>query len=324
MMRSTGSDGLLSDRLAKSEKKTHTSLAVDKLRHKTGDTADSIPTYGLPDDVPPPDKDKLKFERPPKGARKKVRKKPFREKPEQKPNPVEEIEEETAEELDMQVEAESIRAEKRAQTTAKVKSCLSKAAMALMMVCCVYLAFLIYGAIQTKYVYDENGNIVPEILSVDDIHTLKQYELLSSYYLRTRILYESTLTLDYQQSIGALPDLTLAKEYRSLLEDVSKLATDIDAAEIDIGYSGITTRMHTLVYTHIAVYLQNISSALETGDTAKAQEAIAGRQTILSEIAVLTDNMAALCQTTRGATNADIYSWSPESFIESLRGESNG
>jgi hypothetical protein len=138
--------------------------------------------------------------------------------------------------------------------------------------------------------------------------------------LRTRILYEKILALDYELSQNADNSLQISMSYTKLLEEVSKLATDINAAELDMGYSVIQNQMYTLVYTHIAVYLQNISNAITNNDSERANQAILGRETVQSEFATLTSNMVTLCNTTKGAKNQEIYNWSPESYLSELQG----
>jgi len=183
---------------------------------------------------------------------------------------------------------------------------------------CVYVAFLIYGVSMTRYVYTEQGQIAPEVLSVSDMHFLAEYEAFSSYYLRARILYEEAMTLDYRLSIAPDSALVVAMDYTALLDDVAKLSVDISAAEYDTGYSSIYGQLLNWVKTDIAVYLQNMAGAITENSAEKANNALISRDVMYSDFSRLTANAVSLARSTKGADNLDIYDWSPESFSEGL------
>lgn len=58
---------------------------------------------------------------------------------------------------------------------------------------CVYVSILIYGVMVTDYNYNENGEIVPEVVSVQDIKEEKAYDTILYQYLQCRSLYEEVL-----------------------------------------------------------------------------------------------------------------------------------
>lgn len=228
---------------------------------------------------------------------------------------------ETAEDLDAFMNEEDFKTIQHEERTAALKGKAKRVFLAVTVVLCLYLAFLIYGLLQTNYIYNDNGEVVPEILSVEDLGTLNQYNTLSNYYLRVRILYEKVLTVDYKLAQNSDNGALVAMEYTDLLDNVSKLITDIEAAQLDTAYTILLNQMDELVKTHIAVYLQNMAKALTQNDSDAATQALAGREVIESEFTALTANMATLCNATNGANNGEIYSWSPAGFMESLAQE---
>lgn len=50
---------------------------------------------------------------------------------------------------------------------------------------CVYVSILIYGVMVTDYNYNENGEIVPEVVSVQDIKEEKAYDTILYQYLQS-------------------------------------------------------------------------------------------------------------------------------------------
>lgn len=225
-----------------------------------------------------------------------------------------------AEDLDELLNAQSEQAMAMRAKTAIHKNRALRVLQVFLIVLCVYVAFLVYGVIETNYIYNQEGLVEPEILSVADRAALAEYENLSGYYLRARILYERTLSLDYQLSIDPDASLSVAMAYNAMLDDVAKLTVDIDAAQFGTEYSSIKSQLLNWVKTDIAVYLQNISAAITNNDGEKANNAMVSRDVMYADFATLTSNMAALCKSTAGAKNGDIFNWSPESYVATLSG----
>jgi len=319
------SDSLLSSRLTKKDaapKKPFQVKQVDisGLRGKAVEIIET-PTYAVEQETVQPNA--LKQEKAPK-QKKRKKKGLLRGNDEglssivQAPEPTPEPKSDTAEDFDAVITEEDYKAIRRQECAAIRKNKVKKAVLSVTIVLCLYVAFLIYGLVQTNYIYNDSGEVVPEILSVEDLGTLSQYNALSNYYLRVRILYEKVLTIDYKLAQNSENGALLAMEYTDLLDNVSKLSTDIEAAQLDTAYTMLLNQMYVLVNTHIAVYLQNIASALTTNSSDRASQALAGREVIENEFATMTSNMVMLCNATNGANNGGIYSWSPTGFMESL------
>lgn len=333
-------DDLLSSRLKNNHrpKSSQKQPNLGKIRPKQNDSeASSVPTYAAADDAKPkkatsfsePKETKFEIPAPQKTKKKRKAKLPSMQTMPQEDDagrPATRLVEPEPEMIDAAayddaIEEESYISMVKQQKREKTRRRLSKVIIAVASALCIYVVFLIYGVAMTNYVYNAAGQVEPEVLSVEDLRTLNQYNTLSGYYLRTRVLYEKVLTLDYELATDAGSSSAIAREYLGLLDEVSKLASDINAAQLDIEYTGIISRMYSLVYTHIAVYLQNMNGALEGNNADKANQALQGREVITLEFATLTENMAALCETTHGAKNGDIFNWSPTSFVASLGGQ---
>lgn len=231
---------------------------------------------------------------------------------------------ESADDFDSTLEQEFEFQTVKKQRSSAIKNRLILCAQFLLILSCVYMSFLIYGLTVTRYVYNDNGQVAPEVLSLTDLKTLNQYESFSAYYLRARILYEKTLNLDYQLSIAPDSALVIAMDYTALLDEVAKLSVDISAADIDTGYSSIYSQLLNWVKTDIAVYLQNVSAAITNNDAEKANNAVISRDVMYNDFSRLTANAVALAQSTKGANDLSIYDWSPESYSAALGGDSNG
>lgn len=220
-------------------------------------------------------------------------------------------------ELECEAEVTAKKSQKKSVILGKLKLLLQIA----LIILCGYIGFLTFGAIETRYVYDSNGNVIPEVLSVDDLYMLDEYTTLSSHYLRARILYENALRIDYKLSTATNSDyVTIAGEYTAMLEDVDKLITDIsaDLKTADAQYSPLYNQLVSWTSNDIAVYIQKMSDAISNNDSDSASDALLWRDTMYSDFSQLTENMYYLGVNTKGCTNLDIYNWSPESFSEQL------
>lgn len=225
-----------------------------------------------------------------------------------------------AEDYDAELEAEASTQSAR-QNRKKIALGIARPVFQVILVLlCVYVGFLIFGAIETRYVYDSNGNVVPEVLSVSDLQTLAEYETLSSYYLRARVLYEQTLRIDYHLSEAPDDSLIVAMDYTAMLEDVAKLTTDI-AAGVDtagVKYSPLYNQLLSWVKTDIAVYLQEMSSAITKNSADSAGKALAWRDAMYNDFSKISENMYYLGSSTKGCANLDVYDWSPERYSKGL------
>lgn len=215
------------------------------------------------------------------------------------------------EKLEQEFKEEDVHSEEQQRKSAIIRRITQIA----LIIGCLYLAFLIYGAAITNYSYNSKGQIQAEILSVSELSALDEYKMLRSYYLRARNLYEEALTLDYELSVSPDKALILAMDYTEMLDTVAKLTVDINAATFNTSYTQIKAQLLNWVKTDIAVYLQNVAAAISTNNAEKANNAVYSREVMYSDFMQLTKNMAIIGDTIRGAQNADIYQWSPEKYI---------
>lgn len=227
-------------------------------------------------------------------------------------------------EYEKELENDEIRREKKQSREKKLRHAIVRVGQIGLALLSAYTIFLIYGLIMTEYQYNENGEIVPVIITADEIENKVAFEQLYRYYIQARNLYEEILRLDYKVSIEEQSKL-LATEYESLLDDVSKLVITIDAITVDTKYGQLKSMLLEWVKTDTAVYLQNMSSAILQNDDKRVDEAIAGRNKMYRDFMLLSENMAALGEAISGIDITSMYEWSPEQYVkqvlEGIRGD---
>jgi len=112
------------------------------------------------------------------------------------------------------------------------KGTVQKLARIFLVACSIYLAFLTFGLINTEYVRDENGKVVPLVMSYSQIKQLEDFNRLAVQYRQSRMLYEQTLVLDYRMASGIEDPISIAPEYEKLLTSVEPLAIQLSALTV--------------------------------------------------------------------------------------------
>ena len=187
---------------------------------------------------------------------------------------------------------------------------------------CVYVSILIYGVMVTDYNYNENGEIVPEVVSVQDIKEEKAYDTILYQYLQCRSLYEEVLMLDYRLGKGEEDPLTLAPLYEEKLDTVSSLSIKTDALTVETKYSKVKDMLLSWIKNDIAVYLQNMSSAISQNNSETAQNALQDKDRVYSDFSLITQNLVAMGENLQGVDLTDVKQWTPEDYVdEQINGE---
>ena len=193
-----------------------------------------------------------------------------------------------------------------------------------MVLACVYLIFLIYGALNTSYVYNDDGKVIAQKMSVKQIQDLRDFETIANEYRQARTVYEAALQLDYRIAAGIEDPLLIAPEYERLLEQIEALAIQCQAISVSTQYTQLQTMLNIWITTDIAVYCQNMSAAISRNDASAAERALEYRTMAYNDFSVITANIATMGAQVDGADITDITEWSPEKYINQQIGGIGG
>jgi len=180
---------------------------------------------------------------------------------------------------------------------------------------CVYIIFLVYGALNTDYIYDEQGNVIAQQLTFDEIKTLDEFEDVAQGYRQARTIYESILLLDYRIASGLEDPVIIAPEYEKLLDTIEQLSIHIQAKNISAKYTQVNNMLQAWVQTDAAVYCQRMSEAITQNNADYGTQAVEYKTVMYNDFLLISENLAALGGTVDGADIADIISWSPETYV---------
>lgn len=194
----------------------------------------------------------------------------------------------------------------------------------LLIFCCVHLTFLIYGAINTEFIYTEDGKIVPRSMTISSISKLEDYREMTVQYRQARYLYEQVLVLDYRIAAGIEDPLTIAPEYEKMLDSIEALAIQLGAVNLSSEYTQTLTMLSRWVKEDIAIYCQNMSRAISQNNSEYASNALEYKSRVYQDFSVITQNLLVLSKNIDGADVTDIAAWSPEKYIEKTIGAYEG
>lgn len=206
----------------------------------------------------------------------------------------------------------------------KRRGIMRRVVSVMLIFCCLYLSFLIYGAINTEFVYDETGTIVPRAMTIESIEDLENYRKLAVQYRQARYLYEQVLVLDYRIAAGVEDTLSIAPEYEKMLDSVESLAIQLGALTVSSEYTQTLSMLTQWVEEDIAVYCQNMSRAISQNNEEYASNALEYKNRMYQDFSVITQNLLVLSETVEGADIEDIAAWSPEKYIQEAVGAVEG
>ncbi|MDR0287926.1 MAG: hypothetical protein LBI03_09535 [Clostridiales bacterium] len=208
------------------------------------------------------------------------------------------------------------------------KNCRKKTAATavrvLLVILSIYLVFLIYGVINTQYAYDTNGNVIPLVMSYNQIMQLNNFNKLAVQYRQARLLYEQVLVLDYRIAAALEDPLVVAPEYEKILTSVEPLAIQLSAITVPAEYTQTKNMLLTWTKNDIAIYCQNMSKSISQNNEEYANNALEYKSLMYQDFSVITQNLISLGMRVDGTDLTDIMAWSPEKYVQDTLGTYEG
>ena len=232
-----------------------------------------------------------------------------------------EEEENSVKQTEKDLEAQALQEKEKSEKRVRVGGFMARMFRILLAASCIYLIFLIYGVLMTDFVYNNKGEVVPQVLSVDDISEKKKFQLILAQYEKCRMLYEDTIMIDYRLRQGIEDPLLLATEYEKLIKDPSvqnnmeNLYKKTGAMVIDTKYTQIKELMLAWLDDE-GNYLGNMSSAITNNDADAQNTALAFRDSAYDRFYMLTQNIVSLGDGIPGIQMDDVREWSPDGYLE--------
>lgn len=220
---------------------------------------------------------------------------------------------------DEQLETESIENERKELIKDKKNRIIKRIVIVLLIIGSLYCIFLIYGVINTDYVYDSNGKVVPQSMSISDIKKKDEFNKVYGQYQVARSIYEDVLKLDYRLSQNMEDQKVIATEYQKELDKLNEFIPQLKALEVSSEYTQIISMLTSWSGANlnsINSYCTHMSQAISQNDSTTADTALSERNTIYSDFQLITQNLTSIAEKIKGVDITSLYKWSPENYVQ--------
>lgn len=220
---------------------------------------------------------------------------------------------------DEQLETESIENERKELIKDKKNRIIKRIVIVLLIIGSLYCIFLIYGVINTDYVYDSNGKVVPQSMSISDIKKKDEFNKVYGQYQVARSIYEDVLKLDYRLSQNMEDQKVIATEYQKELDKLNEFIPQLKALEVSSEYTQIISMLTSWSGANlnsINSYCTHMSQAISLNDSTTADTALSERNTIYSDFQLITQNLTSIAEKIKGVDITSLYKWSPENYVQ--------
>lgn len=220
---------------------------------------------------------------------------------------------------DEQLETESIENERKELIKDKKNRIIKRIVIVLLIIGSLYCIFLIYGVINTDYVYDSNGKVVPQSMSISDIKKKDEFNKVYGQYQVARSIYEDVLKLDYRLSQNMEDQKVIATEYQKELDKLNEFIPQLKALEVSSEYTQIISMLTSWSGANlnsINSYCTHMSQAISQNDSTTADTALSERNTIYSDFQLITQNLTSIAEKIKGVDITSLYMWSPENYVQ--------
>ena len=224
-----------------------------------------------------------------------------------------------AETCDEQLNSAYMLTEYKATRAAKRKSERNKVLRIFFVIISIYSVFLIYGVFMTDYQV-EDEKLIAQKTNTETIAAQREFTSIQSQYAQARVIYEKILLLDYRVETGLEDPLLLAPEYEDVLEEIDVLTIQLNAMDVSNKYTQTFSLLTTWASTDIAVYCQDMTSALSSDSDEYLTYAEEYREISYEDFAQITENLITLGKNVPGADIEDMQEWSPEDYVKKTTG----
>ena len=173
----------------------------------------------------------------------------------------------------------------------------------------VYLIVVLFGVFSARYYYDENGNRRLYRLTFADMQLQDDYDTLTNQLSSIRGILTDVAIVDIHLANGKYTNYEAATLYSEILDgQLDILIPKINSMNLQKAQEPIRETMESLLSYDLALYLQNITAGLKSGDAKTVQTALEYREKSLKTYQILEDSIKAISDDLKLNDNA-YYAW---------------
>lgn len=173
----------------------------------------------------------------------------------------------------------------------------------------IYLIVVLFGVFSARYYYDENGNRRLYRLTFADMQLQDDYDTLSVQLTSIRGILTDVAIVDIHLANGKYTNYEAATLYSEILNgQLDVLIPKINSMNLQKEQEPIRETMESLLSYDLALYLQNITAGLKSGDAKTVQTALEYREKSLKTYQILEDSIRAISDDLKLNDDA-YYAW---------------
>lgn len=158
-----------------------------------------------------------------------------------------------------------------------------------------YIAIVIFGALTTRTYTDENGKRHSYRITFSSLKQEDDYELLIEKLTEVRKLLAEITVVDIHLANADISNHEAATLYSSILnKKLDILIPKVSSMNVGEEQKSIQDAIKSILANDLALYLQNITTALRTGDTKAVSVALTYREKALSTYKIIEDELKKL------------------------------
>lgn len=143
-----------------------------------------------------------------------------------------------------------------------------------------YLFILLIGIFTTQHYVDENNQVQLIVADIDAIKDRSDFNEIKDMMEEVRSILVDVTILDIKVANEDITYTEAAGQYTALLDDIDVLIPKVQAMDLESNNLLIQQSIESILSNDIAIYLQNISSALTTSDSSTLSTALQWRESI--------------------------------------------
>lgn len=180
----------------------------------------------------------------------------------------------------------------------------------------LYLIVVIFGLVSMRYYYDENGNRRLYPLSFSDLQLQDDYDTLTEQLDNIRSLMVDVAIVDIHLANGQYSNYEASTLYTALLDEkLDIMIPKVNSMNLQANQEPIRETMESLLSYDLALYLQNISSALKSGDASALSAALSYREKWLRTYEILEGDIMEISEKLK-LNDEKYYEWDLYKAVE--------
>ena len=185
----------------------------------------------------------------------------------------------------------------------------------LVIIIAFYLLIVGYGVLTTRFYENESGEKVAYRMSFSDLKKQDDYKELKVKLTDIRNLLRDITIVDIHLANGDYTNYEAATLYTKILnEKLDVQIPKVKSMNLEDEQASIQKELESILSYDLALYLQNITKGLQSGNTATVQTALAYREKALQTYQIIETDIKGLAESIK-IKDTQFFEWNLNSAV---------